>query len=78
MQLLPLWPCEREDRSTAECEKNVAALCRALREERRRGAQGQLAYDLRRHAALAQALKSERAKLAAVQAARRENRSCDR
>ena len=67
-RLLPLWPRERDDRSLEGRKKLIAALERALREERRRGRMGHKAYDLGRHAALSSLLKKERAALAAANA----------
>jgi len=63
-KLLPLWPSELEDLSIAGRRKLIAALERALREERRRGREGHWAYDLARHAALHRACSAERADLA--------------
>ena len=62
-RLLPLWPQQINDRSIEGRKRLIAAIERALREERRRGREGNRAYDLARHAALYQMLKHERVAL---------------
>lgn len=58
-QHLPLWPKEIADDSLDNRRRIIRLLARALREERRRGASGHWAYDLCRHAALAQLYRQE-------------------
>jgi hypothetical protein len=62
-KLLPLWPRELADHSLSGVARIVAMLARALRSERCRGRMGHWTYDLCRHAALAEALRQERAAL---------------
>lgn len=64
--LLKLWPRQLEDRSIEGRKKLLAAIQRALREERRRGRAGHGAYNLERHATLCRFFKQERASLAAL------------
>jgi hypothetical protein len=64
--VLPLWPEDLADRSPNGRAKLIAAVERALREERRRGRAGARSYDVARHSALSQLLKRERAALAAL------------
>ena len=66
-RLLPLWPHELADTSTAGRRRIVALMERALRAERRRGRAGHWAYDLGRHAALFRALTRERVALKAAE-----------
>ncbi len=68
-RLVPLWPSEIESTEIACAGRVVAALERALRGERRRGRAGHWSYDVNRHAALARALREERARLAALRRA---------
>jgi hypothetical protein len=66
-RLLPLWPIEISDLSLEGRRRIIATLERALRAERRRGIAGHWAYDLARHAALAQTWKRERAAIQAIE-----------
>jgi hypothetical protein len=61
---LRLWPDELADTSLEGRTRTLAALERALREERRRGNRGDGAYDVARHAALSRLVKKQRAALA--------------
>jgi hypothetical protein len=67
MRLLSLWPGECADRSIGGRKKLIAAIERALRQERCRGRAGHAAYDLARHADLSRILKDERSALKALQ-----------
>jgi hypothetical protein len=69
VRLLPLWPEELADHSLVGRARLVVMLERALRLERQRGIGGHWAYDLSRHAHLMEALRCERAELAALQSA---------
>jgi hypothetical protein len=62
--MLPLWPGDLADQSLRGRERLIAAVERALWEERRRGRVGAPAYDIARHSALSRLLKRERAALA--------------
>jgi hypothetical protein len=62
-RLLPLWPHEISNLSSAGRRRIIATLEKALRAERCRGIAGHWAYDLARHAALVKNLKSECAAL---------------
>jgi hypothetical protein len=64
LQLLPVWPKEIGDRTDQGRRKIIAIIERELRKERRRGIAGDRAYDLARHARLAQLLRKEREGLA--------------
>jgi hypothetical protein len=64
--LLKLWPNEVEDYSYPGTLKIAALLRKALRIERNRGRTRDWAYDLNRHLGLIDALKAERARLAAL------------
>jgi hypothetical protein len=64
--LLRIWPNEADDYSYPGTLKVVALLRRALRAERNRGRERHWAYDLNRHLGLMEALKAERARLAAL------------
>lgn len=66
--LLPLWPAEIADASTAAQQRIVARLRSALRDERKRGLAGHWAYNLSRHAALFRAYSHELARLEAATA----------
>lgn len=68
-KLIGLWPAELQDFSAPGTLKIAALLRKALRSERLRGRSGHWSYDLNRHLALAEALKAERACLAALNAA---------
>ena len=61
---LRLWPDELADTSLEGRTRTLAALERALREERRRGNRGDRAYDVARHAVLSLLAKQQRAALA--------------
>jgi hypothetical protein len=65
--LLPLWPQQLNDRSIEGRGQLIAAIARALREERRRGYVGHGTYDIARHAALCRMLKQERMQLAGLE-----------
>lgn len=58
-RLLPLWPHELNDMTTAGREKRIALLRKSLRAERRRGLAGHWTYDLGRHSALLRCYKRE-------------------
>jgi hypothetical protein len=68
--LLPLWPQQLNDRSIEGRKRLIAAIARALREERRRGNVGHWTYDIARHAALYRMLKQERMQLAGLETTR--------
>ena len=57
--LIGLWPSEIAARSSAERQRLLAKLRRALRMERQRGVGGHWAYDLERHAQLLRAYRAE-------------------
>lgn len=57
--LLPVWPAELTDMTTAGHAALIAKLRRALRRERQHGIAGHWTYDLQRHAALLRAYRSE-------------------
>jgi hypothetical protein len=65
-RLLKLWPNEVEDYSYPGTLKIAALLRKALRAERIRAHARHWAYDLNRHLGLIEALKAERARLAAL------------
>jgi len=65
-RLLKLWPNEVEDYSYPGTLKIAALLRKALRAERIRARTRHWAYDLNRHLGLIEALKAERARLAAL------------
>jgi hypothetical protein len=67
MRLLSLWPGECADQSIGGRKKLIAAIERALRQERCRGRAGHAAYDLARHANLSRMLKEQRSALKALQ-----------
>ena len=67
--LIGLWPREVEDYSCPGTLKIAALLRKALRIERVRGHAGHWTYDLNRHSRLVEALKSERARLKALERA---------
>jgi hypothetical protein len=58
-RLLPLWPHELDDMTSAGCEKRIGLLRKSLRAERRRGLAGHWTYDLGRHSALLRCYKRE-------------------
>ncbi|MFT3731028.1 MAG: hypothetical protein QM780_06310 [Hyphomicrobium sp.] len=58
---MPVWPKDLSDRSREGRLKLIAVIERELRRERRRGASGNRAYDIARHAHLVQLLRQERA-----------------
>jgi hypothetical protein len=58
-RLLPLWPHELYDMTTAGREKRICLLRKSLRAERRRGLAGHWTYDLGRHSALLRCYKRE-------------------
>ena len=58
-RLLPLWPHELDDMTTAGRDKRIALLRKSLRAERRRGLAGHWTYDLARHSALLRCYKRE-------------------
>ena len=62
-RLLPLWPHELDDTSSAGRERRVALLRRALRLERQRGLAGHWTYDLSRHSGLLACYRTETARL---------------
>ncbi len=70
--LIPLWPAEIADATTAGGSQIVQKLRRALREERQRGLAGHWAYNLTRHAALLRAYRHEVVRLEAAVAMERE------
>lgn len=65
-RLLKLWPNDVEDYSYPGTLKIAAMLRKALRAERNRARLHHWAYDLSRHLGLIDALKAERARLAAL------------
>lgn len=64
--LIACWPDEIRDMGAETTTRIVAALKAAVRAERRRGRAGHWTYDLNRHISLVEALKAERARLAAI------------
>jgi hypothetical protein len=64
--LLKLWPKDVDDYSYPGTLRIAALLRKALRAERNRARANHWAYDLNRHLGLIDALKAERARLAAL------------
>ena len=66
-RLIPLWPAEVDDESTANCRLIIQRLRAALRAERRRGRSGHWSYDLNRHIDLTRAYRAELERLAGME-----------
>ncbi len=62
-KLIGIWPAELRDNSAEQAARIIALLRKALRVQRRLGRAAHWTYDLNRHLALVEALRSERARL---------------
>ena len=62
-KLIGIWPSELRDDSAEQAARIIALLRKALRAQRRLGRAAHWTYDLNRHLALVEALRSERARL---------------
>jgi hypothetical protein len=62
-KLIGIWPSELRDDSAEQAARIIALLRKALRAQRRLGRAAHWTYDLNRHLALVEALRSETARL---------------